>query len=250
VPIRALIIDDEPLARRGIRRLLKGEPDVEVVGECGDGEAAIVAIREQQPDLVFLDVQMPELSGLDVVRAVGPDAMPVTVFVTAHDQYAIPAFDADAIDYLLKPFDRERFARALARARQRIAGRLNVNDLRLALATIDRDAARYVERLTAPAGGRVRFINVRDIAWIGADGNYADVHAGGRTYTLRETLASLEAKLDPAEFARIHRSTIVNIRRIREIEPWFNGHHVVILDTGERLRMSRYQREVARRLGL
>jgi two-component system LytT family response regulator len=250
VPIRALIIDDEPLARRGIRRLLKSEPDVEVVGECGDGETAIVAIREQQPDLVFLDVQMPELSGLDVVRAVGPDAMPVTVFITAHDQYAVRAFDADAIDYLLKPFDRERFARALSRARQRIAGKLSVNDVRLALATIERDATRYVGRLTATVGGRVRFINVQDIAWIGADGNYADVHAAGHTYTLRETLASLEAKLDPAEFARIHRSTIVNIRRIREIEPWFNGHHVVILDTGERLRMSRYQREVARRLGL
>lgn len=250
MPIRALIVDDEPLARRGIRRLLRGEPDVEVVGECGDGETAIAAIRTQQPDLVFLDVQMPERSGLDVVRAVGPDAMPVTSFVTAHDRYAVPAFDADAIDYLLKPFDRERLTRALSRARQRIAGKLNVTNLRLALATIDQTVPRYVERLATTAGGRVRFVNVRDIAWIGADGNYADVHAGGHVYTLRESLASLEARLNPADFARIHRSTIVNIHRIREIEPWFNGHHVVSLDTGERLRMSRYQREAARRLGL
>ena len=249
--IRVLIVDDEPLTRRSIRRFLGASPDVAIVGECGDGEAAVSAIREHQPDLVFLDVQMPEMSGLDVVRSIGAAAMPVTVFVTAYDQYAVPAFDADAIDYLLKPFGKERFGRALARARDRIAAKLNLTDMRRALASLTRAVTpAYVERLTAVEDGRIRLISVDDIAWIGADGNYAQVHAGNRTFAIRETLANLEQKLDPRHFARIHRSTIVNVRRVKEIQPWFQGHHIVILENGEQLRMSRYQREAAKQLGL
>jgi two-component system, LytTR family, response regulator len=252
VPIRALIVDDEPLARRSVRRLLNGNADVEVIGECGDGESAVVAIAEKGPDLVFLDVQMPEMSGLEVVERVGPDAMPVTVFVTAYDDYAVTAFDANAIDYLLKPFGKERFARALARAKERIASKLKVDDLRLALASVERvaTAESYADRVTAVANGRILFIDVDAIGWIGADGNYVQVHAGTRTYEIRETLSNLEKKLNPRYFARIHRSTIVNIRRIKEIQPWFRGHHVVILETGEQLRMSRYQREAGRQLGI
>jgi len=251
VPIRALIVDDEPLARRSVRRLLNGNADVAVIGECGDGESAVAAIRETKPDLVFLDVQMPEMSGLEVVRRIGSDAMPVTVFVTAYDDYAVSAFDANAIDYLLKPFGKERFARALARARERIAGKLNVADMRLALASVERaQEESYAERVTAIDNGRILFVPVDNIVWIGADGNYAQVHASDRLYEIRETLNSLERKLNPRHFARIHRSTIVNIRRVKEIQPWFHGHHIVILDTGEHLRMSRYQREAGKQLGI
>jgi two-component system, LytTR family, response regulator len=251
VTIRTLIVDDEPLARRRVRRLLTGAASVEVIGECGDGESAVAAIREQKPDLVFLDVQMPEMSGFDVVRCIGPDAMPTTVFVTAYDEYAIPAFDANAIDYLLKPIGKERFARALRRAKERIAGKLNVADVRLALASVERAHANaYADRLTVLDDGRILLVSVDDITWLGVDGNYVQVHAGSRTFAIRETLGNLEAKLDPRHFARIHRSTIVNIRRIKEIQPWFHGHHIVILDTGEQLRMSRYQREAGQQLGI
>lgn len=251
MPIRVLIIDDEPLTRRSIRRFLSGAADVEIAGECGDGEAAVAAIGEHRPDLVFLDVQMPEMSGLDVIRTVGAEAMPVVVFVTAYDRYAVPAFDANAIDYLLKPFGKERFARALARARERIAAKVNAADMRLALASLAGAVSpTYADRLTAVDNGRLRLINVDDITWIGANGNYVQVHAANRTYAIRDTLAALEQKLDPRHFARIHRSTIVNVRRIKEIQPWFQGHHVVILEGGEQLRMSRYQREAAKQLGM
>jgi two-component system LytT family response regulator len=251
VAIRVLIVDDEPLTRRSVRRLLSGHADLEIIGECGDGGSAVTAIRSERPDLVFLDVEMPEMSGLDVVRRIGPAKMPVTVFVTAYDRYAVQAFDADAIDYVLKPFGKERLARALARARDRIAGKLNASDMRRALAALGHpERAEPLERLTLERDGRMRLISIDDIVWIRADGNYVQVRAEDRTYILRETLSSLEAKLDARRFARIHRSTLVNVRRIREIQPWFRGHHVVILDTGEQLRMSRYQRAAAKQLGL
>jgi two-component system LytT family response regulator len=249
--IRALIVDDEPLARRSIRRFLRDSSDIEVVGECGDGESAVTAIRDQKPDLVFLDVQLPELSGLDVVRLVGASIMPVTIFVTAYDRYAVTAFDANAIDYLLKPFGRERFTRALTRARERLAGKVNVEQMRLALATLHGiQPAPYLERLAATESGRIRFVSVDDIDWIEADGNYVRVHAGTRALLIRETLTNLERQLNPRRFVRIHRSTIVNIGRISEIQPWFHGHHLVILHTGKQLRMSRYQRAAVKQLGL
>src|SRR6185437_3807147 len=211
MPIRALIVADEPLARRSIRRFLKESPDVEVIAECGDGQSAVTAIREEKPDLVFLDVQMPEVSGLDVVREIGPDAMPVTIFVTAYDRYAVPAFDANAVDYLLKPFGKVRFARSLARARERLAGKANINDVRLALAGLQPvGATMYAQRVTAVENGRIHLIDVDDVDWIAADGNYAQVHTAGRIYAIRDTLTHLEASLDPHHFARIHRSTIVN----------------------------------------
>jgi two-component system, LytTR family, response regulator len=249
--MRALIVDDEELARRALRRLLGEHPGIEVVGECADGASAVTMILEQQPDLIFLDVQMPEMSGFDVIRRVGVDRMPATVFVTAYDEYAVSAFDANAVDYLLKPIARQRFARALARVHHDLAAQLSVEKLRSLLAGLQGAAVgSYLERIPVAEDGRIVFVDTDDVAWIGASGNYARLHAGSRTYEVRETLTSLEAKLDPRRFARIHRSTIVNVRRVKEVQPWFHGHHVVILQTGERLRLSRYQRAAAKLLGV
>jgi two-component system LytT family response regulator len=249
--IRALIVDDEQLARRTIRRLLGEHPDIEIVGECADGASAVTAILEQEPDLVFLDVQMPEMSGFDVIRRIGVDRMPATIFVTAYDEYAVSAFDANAVDYLLKPIARERFVRALARAHHDLAARFSVDKLASLLAGLHRaTVGKYLERIPVTQHGRILFVNADAVTWIAASGNYAQLHAGQRTYEVRETLTSLEAKLDPRYFARIHRSTIVNVRQVKEVQPWFHGHHVVILQTGERLRLSRYQRAAATLLGV
>jgi len=248
VTIRALIVDDEPLARRSIRRFLNRASGMEIIGQCGDGESAVDAIRSEKPDLVFLDVQMPEMTGFDVIRQIGPEAMPVTIFVTAYDKYAVRAFEMNAIDYLLKPFGEQRFAHALKRAKERLAGKSNLDDLRVLLAGLQR--AQTDDRLTVSANGRILLINVKDIDWISASGNYAQLHTGNRDYEIRQSLTTLEGRLNPREFIRIHRSTIVNVRRIREIQPWFHGHHLVVLQNGQELRMSRYQREVAKRLGI
>jgi two-component system, LytTR family, response regulator len=250
--IRVLVADDERLARRAIRRLLGRHADVEIIGECGDGESAVNAIRDKRPDLVFLDVQMPEMNGFQVLGTVGAAGMPVTIFVTAHDSYALRAFDTNAIDYLLKPVRKDRFDRALARARQRIAGTVDDEEVRRTLSKLERIASArpYPDRFAVPRSGRVTFVTVKDIDWIEALGNYVCLHVGGCEHELRETLAGLEEKLDPAAFLRIHRSTIVNVHRIKEIQRWFHGHHRVVLDDGTELRMSRYQREVAKKMGL
>jgi two-component system, LytTR family, response regulator len=252
VTIRALVIDDESLARRSVRRFLRSYTDVELIGECGDGQSAVAAILTEQPDLIFLDVQMPEMDGFAIVKAIGTDRMPVTIFVTAYDRYALRAFDANAVDYLLKPFGKERFERALSRARERISGNLNCDELRHVVASLERiqTQQRDAERVAITENGRVHFVKARDIDWIGAEGNYARLHVGIREYELRETLTSLERRLNPIDFLRIHRSTIVNVHRIKEIQRWFRGHHLVLLENGQQLRMSRYQLEIARRLGL
>jgi two-component system, LytTR family, response regulator len=250
--IRALLADDERLARRAIRRLLARHGDVEIIGECGDGESAVNAIRDKKPDLVFLDVQMPEVDGFQVLGAVGAVSMPVTIFVTAHDRYALRAFDTSAIDYLLKPVRKDRFDRALARARQRIAGPVDDEEVRRTVSNLERIASGrpYPDRLAVTGHSRVQFVMIKDIDWIEAQGNYVCLHVGACEHELRETLAGLEKKLDPAEFLRIHRSTIVNVHRIKEIQRWFHGHHRVVLNDGTELRMSRYQRDVAKKMGL
>jgi len=250
--IRALVVDDEPLARRAIRRFLSKHAAVDVIGECGDGESAVRAIRESKPDLVFLDVQMPEMDGFQVLGEVGANEMPATIFVTAYDHYALRAFDANAIDYLLKPIGKERFERALTRAKRRIAGELKYNEVRRLISSLERLAAAqtYPDRLAIPKNGRVLFVATKDIDWIEAEGNYVRLHVGNREHEFRETLTGLEEKLNPAEFLRIHRSTIVNVQRIKEIQAWFHGHHRVLLENGTELRMSRYQHEIARKLGL
>jgi two-component system, LytTR family, response regulator len=250
--IRALIADDELLARQSIRRFLKHHPDIDVVDECGDGQSAAAAILTHRPDLVFLDVQMPELDGFAVVNRVGVEQMPATIFVTAYDQYALAAFDANALDYLLKPFGKARFDRALARARERLTERPSHELMQRLLRTMEKASSekKCVDRLPVAENGRIVFVKTREVQWIESAGNYARLHVGSRSHEIRETLSNLERKLDAKEFLRIHRSTIVNLRYVKEVHPWFHGYHRVLLESGQELRMSRYQQQVAERLGL
>jgi two-component system LytT family response regulator len=240
VKIKVLIAEDEPLARERIRSLLEEETDVDICAECADGASAVNAIRQHQPDLVFLDVNMPEKTGFEVIEAVGADAMPPVIFVTAYDHFAVQAFDAHALDYVLKPFDEERFRTAVERARETIlrhnGGSLDprLTDL---LAGLQRQ--HYLERLAVKSGGKIIFLKADEITWIGAEGNYARLHAGKKSYLMRETMTSLESKLDPARFIRIHRSTIVATDAIAELEPLFQGDYVVVLRDGTRLTSSR-----------
>jgi two-component system LytT family response regulator len=248
--ISALIIDDEQLAREELKYLLDSVGGVDVVAQGANGIEAVDLIEEHHPDLVFLDVQMPEMDGFHVVEAVGVEQMPVTIFVTAFDRYALRAFDANAVDYLLKPFAAERLRRALARARDRCVGKLDQEAARRLFSLLDRTRFQtdYAQRLTVSTRGRILFVEVADIDWIEAEGNYARLHVSRRIYDVRETLQSLMEKLDPRDFVRIHRSTIVNRSRIREVQPWFRGSHIVVLESGEELRMSRYQREAVEQL--
>jgi two-component system, LytTR family, response regulator len=239
--IRTLVVDDDPLARERVVALLEAERGVEIVGECADGGEAVSAIRKHAPDLVFLDVQMPLLDGFGVVEAVGPDRMPTVIFTTAHDRFAVRAFEAHAVDYLLKPYDDDRFRKALRRARA-TAHRSNRTDLdgRLrALLEELQPKQRYVERLLVRSGPRIQFLRVDDIDWMEAEGNYIRLHVGQKSHLIRETMTSLESRLDPERFLRIHRSTVVNVDRIRELESVFQGEYVVVLRTGTKLSSSR-----------
>lgn len=244
--IRAVIVDDEPLAREGVRLHLERDPGVDVVGEAGSGEEAVSLIESLRPDLLFLDVQMPGLDGFGVLDAVGPAQMPVTVFITAHDRFAVDAFDAHAIDYVLKPFDNDRFGRALTRARTQIADRrrMKMDDRLGSLLEELRTRNQYLERVVVRAGGRLVILRTSELEWIEAASNYVRLHAaGGRDYLLRETMTGLESRLDPGEFVRIHRSTMVRIDRIRELEPLFQGDYIIILTDGTRLTSSRGYRD-------
>ena len=240
--MRVLIVDDEPIARRGLRRLLDEEPDVEVVGEAGSGPAAIDAIEKLHPDLVLLDIQMPEMDGLEVVAAIGADKMPPVIFVTAYDRYALHAFDLNAADYVLKPVDPERLGRALARARQRKPQ----DDLEQRLARI-LDAARP-RRLVVRSAGKIQFVDLADIDWIAAEDNYVRIYAAGKTYLMRETVTGIESRLDAGAFVRIRRSTIVRIERIKEVRPLLNGTFEILLADGTRVVSARRFREAIERL--
>jgi two-component system LytT family response regulator len=243
--IRALIVDDEPLARERIRTLLADEPDVEMIGECAAGREAIAAIQRQNPDLIFLDVQMPELDGFGVLQMIGAERMPAIIFVTAYDQYALRAFEVQALDYLLKPFDRERFQKALQRARLQIqqAKDGDLNQRLLALLENLQPEKKRLERLVVKSGGRVFFLKAEEIDWFEAAGNYVRLHAGRESHLLRETIKNLETQLDPKKFLRLNRSTIVRIDRIKELRPWFNGEYAIILQDGARLTSSQGYRE-------
>jgi len=243
--IRALIVDDEHLARKKLRTLLEREPEVEIIGECGNGAQAVSLIQEQAPDLLFLDVQMPGLDGFDVLKAVGAGQMPVVIFVTAYDQYALRAFEVHAIDYLLKPFDRDRFQTALERARTQIQGKQShdLNQRLLDLLKGLKAGPKYPERLVVKSAGRVFFLKAEEIDWVEAADNYVRLHVGGEAHLLRETMSGLEANLDPAQFLRVHRSTIVNLERIKELKPWFHGEYLIILRDGTQLTLSRSYRE-------
>jgi len=251
-PIRALIVDDEPLAREGIRDLIEDADGVAVVGECGNGRDALSSIRGDGPDLVFLDVQMPEMDGFQVLEALEPEEVPVVIFVTAYDEHALRAFEFHALDYLLKPIDPERFATALNRARQQLALRekSEATDRIMAMLRRQRSGPEYLDRFLIKSRGRVHFIAATDIDWIEAAGNYVKLHAGADNHLIRETMAALEEKLDPGQFLRIHRSSIVNIDRVKELHPMFNGEYAVLLRDGTELTLSRtYRSKLQGRLG-
>ena len=239
--IRTLIVDDEELARDRIQALLAEQPDVEIVGVCTDGPSAVEAIDKTQPDLVFLDVQMPGMDGFEVIDNIDKNHAPAVVFVTAHDAHALRAFEIHALDFLLKPFDQTRFEKALDRAR----GLLNRDragglDPRLvSLLEELHEERKYSERLIVKSGGRVFFVRTEEIDWVEASGNYVKIHTKNDAHLLRESMKNMEARLDPKTFVRIHRSAIVNIDRIKELEPWFHGEYIVIMRDGTRLTASR-----------
>lgn len=243
--IKTLVVDDEPLARERLAGLLASQPDIEIVAQCRDGEEAVTAVIDHAPDLVFLDVQMPQMNGFEVIEAVGGDRMPPVIFVTAYDQHALRAFEVRALDYLLKPFDRERFNEALQRARRQIE-RAETGDLGRRLLALVKDLRRdqpRAERLVVKSGGRLFFLRTDEIDWVEAAGNYVRVHVGTTSHLMRETMTAIEGRLDPEKFFRIHRCRIVNMERIQELQPWLNGEYAVLLRTGTRLTLSRGYRE-------
>ena len=251
--IRVAIVDDEELARERMRNLLSEHNDIEVVAECADGAEALRAIDDKNPDLVFLDVQMPDVDGFEVVEALergdaaAPEGTPVKapaiVFVTAHDDHALKAFEIHALDFLLKPFDAARFEKPLSRARRHVKQSRDTVDARLLALLEDlrteRRGQRHSDRLIVKSGGRVFFLRTEEIDWVEAAGNYVRLHARSESHLLRESMKNMESRLDPNTFVRIHRSAIVNIDRVKELEPWFHGEYIVIMRDGTRLTASR-----------
>jgi len=248
---RTLIVDDEELARERLRQLLANQPEIELVGECADGREAVAAIKEKSPDLVFLDIQMPELDGFAVLEAVNVEPMPVIVFVTAYDKFALRAFEVHAVDYLLKPFDRERFESALRRALDQVRHREDPAraQAQAALLTEIQAPAKPIERLAIKSGGRIVVVKSADIAWIESAHNYVEIHDDKQSHLLRESISSIETRLSPDKFVRISRSVIVNVDRVKELEPLFGGEYTVTLQNGQRLTLSRRYRHKLPRLG-
>lgn len=242
--LRVLVVDDEEPARRTLAALLEGEPAVTVVGECSSARQAIASIRELSPDAVFLDVRMGGGDGFSVIEEVGVESMPAVVFVTAYDAYAVRAFEVQALDYLLKPFDEERLRAAVARARAAAAlePEALMERLRALVGSGSAAAGGYARRLRVPSSGRTAIVETAEIAWIGAEDYYARLHTASGSYLLRESLRSLEERLDPAEFCRVHRSAIVRLDRVRELRPTFRGDAVAVLKDGSRVRVSRSRR--------
>jgi two-component system LytT family response regulator len=243
--IRILIVDDEPLARELIRRMLENDPEVEIAGECRNGSEAVAAIIELKPDLVFLDVQMPKMNGITALETLGVERMPQVIFTTAYEQYAIQAFEFHALDYLLKPFDHARFNRALKHAKAQLRNSSTEIERRQVAALLEsiKQKPEYLDRLVIKAGGRILFLKTEEIDWIEAEDKYVHLHAGKSSHMVRQTLSALEAQLDPKKFVRIHRSTIVNVERIKELRPLFSGDHMVVLLDGTELTLSRYYKD-------
>lgn len=250
--IKTIIVDDEPLARRNLRLLLESDPQIEILGECRNGKEAVKAIESMRPDLIFLDIQMPEMDGFDVLERVGAEHVQAIVFVTAFDQYALKAFEVHALDYLLKPYDDLRFTQALQRAKSQIETREITKVSKRLLALLEERESQkvsstrrttYLTRLMIKLANRVVLLRVDEIDWIEADGNYAKLHVGKKAHLLREKMQDLETQLDPERFVRIHRSIIVNLERIKELHPHFNGDYIVVLEDGSQLKLSRSRRE-------
>jgi two-component system LytT family response regulator len=240
---KVLIVDDEPISRRRLRRLLALEPECDVAGECENGREAVQALERENIDLLFLDVQMPEMDGFEVVHAIAR-SHPLIIFTSAYDEYALKAFDVHAFDYLLKPFDRRRFREAVQRARTQLTqtkagGREDLLTLFENMSAVRTPP----DRIAIRQNGRVIFLKLSDIDWIEAADNYVCLHSGRETHVLRETMSELEARLDPARFIRVHRSAIVNLDRIKELQPWFRGDYKVVLSDGTELTLTRNHRE-------
>jgi len=243
MPLRALIVDDEPLARQRVRDLLAREGDIEVVGEARDGYEASELIRSLSPDIVFLDVQMPEMDGFGVIETVGAERFPAAVFTTAYDQYAIRAFEVNAVDYLLKPLDPDRFGESLERARAHLGRRETLKAELVSILQSLPSRPRFLDRLVVRSGGRITFLRTDEIDCIEACGNYVKLCVGTEEHLLRMTMSALEGRLDPERFLRIHRSTIVNVERVKELQSTFHGEYVVVLRSGRRVTLSRGYRD-------
>ncbi len=243
--LKLLIVDDEPLARERIREMLRADPQIEIIGDCSNGDDAIEAVKTSRPDLLLLDIQMPGTDGFGVLEALDPSEIPCVIFITAYDQYAVKAFEVYALDYLLKPFDRERFSKAIERAKQHIFKERNKSLTERVLAALNeiKNKPEYLERLVIRTNGHIFFIKTEEIDWLEAEGNYVRLHSGKESYLLRDAISSLETQLDPKKFLRIHRSAIVNINRIQELQPWFHGEYRVILQDGVQLTLSRSYRD-------
>jgi two-component system LytT family response regulator len=257
-PLRVIVVDDEPLARSGIADLVRRDDELEVVAQCGDGLSAVEQIRALSPDLVLLDIQMPEMDGFAVIQQVGVQRMPPVIFITAYDQFAVRAFEVHALDYLLKPFDDERFAAALTRTKRALrdnqVGELSQRLLGLlesrggdtktpASGDAGSPGQPYLTRLVVKNAGRVIFVRVDEIDWIEAADYYVRLHVARKSHLLRETMSALEGQLDPARFFRVHRSAIVNLDRLVEIQPYFHGEHILVLQDGSKLKLSRSRKE-------
>ncbi|MBX7222044.1 MAG: LytTR family DNA-binding domain-containing protein [Blastocatellia bacterium] len=240
-----MIVDDEPLARVGLRAMINEDPDFEIVGECSTGRGVVKAVQENEPDLLFLDVNMPEMDGFTALASLGTEKIPHVIFVTAFDHYALQAFEVYAIDYILKPFDRDRFERALRRAKQHIRREQqdNLNNKMLEMLEDLRGNSRFLDRIVVKNDGRVFFVKTDRLEWVEAEGNYIRLHVGKESYLLRETISNLERQLDPRKFLRIHRSAIVNIDTISEMQPLFHGDYRVLLRDGTQLTLSRNYRK-------
>lgn len=239
--LTTLVVDDEPLAREGLRMLLQADQNISSIHEAKDGQEAVIAIRKHQPDLIFLDVQMPEMDGLSVVQEIGAEQMPAVVFVTAYDQYAIQAFEINAIDYLLKPVTEERFAQALKRSKERLAAKPSDDANRQIMSLLETMASppKYLKRVAIRSSGKTIFVDIDNVEWINAAENYVELHVGRSTYLLSVTMSNLEKFLDPEVFLRIHRSIIVNVGQIKELQATLHGEYVIILQAGTRLQSGR-----------
>lgn len=246
-----LVVDDEKHARTRILKYLNQDSEITIAGECANGKEAIKFIKAHSPQIVFLDIQMPGIDGLGVVEAIGTDNMPAVIFVTAYDQYAVNAFKVNALDYVLKPVAEERLSEALKRAKDNLQkndlGSLNTRLMAL-LNQMNSDTGGYLDRLTIKSSDHIYFVKIDEIDWIEADDNYVRIHTSDKAHLLRETMKNLEKTLDPSVFLRIHRSTIVNMDRIKEIQQWFNNEYVVILKSGKELPMSRGYRDKAKNI--